>query len=630
MATEDLGKLVVTLEAQNGAYIKKIEQAEKRIQRFQKTNDDVAKHVRNAIGALGGFISLRAVINTISTASQELDKLADASDRLGILPEKLTGIRYAAQMTGVELATTDSALQSFVRNVSEAANGTGKAVASLKELNIDAKALNELPLDQRLSVVADAMNGVALQSDRVRLSIKLFGGEGAAFVNTLALGSKGLAEMQAEAERMGITFDRDAIEKVAQANDALDRMRLTGQGLAQTMAIELAPSVEAVAKWMQQALEQGGFLNGLLNTLKNAGTGLARILHGVAYGDVEGIKKNIEQIDAILTGGIFAQGNRIRFFGPGGLVEYYDNAELQAARAELVKLLEMSEEFYSARPPLNIELNRGNDGGDMGAKSDDLLALETLEAKLKQQIATYGMVGEAAALRYRLEQGLIEGVTEQDIARIELLDKEMQALDEAAAKTARMSEFAKQAARNIQTSFADGLYKTMKGENADLLQDWKDTLLRMVAEAQSAKLFDALGGYLKGKEGAGGVLGMASKLAGFAGMFDGGGTIPAGKFGAVAERRAELVDFGGGGILVPGPADITGGAATAQMMGGNVGLDLNIVNNSGGSVSVGRVGESNGRKTVELILDAVKSGILDGQLDQVFGRTYGMNRANGN
>lgn len=50
----------------------------------------------------------------------------------------------------------------------------------------------------------------------------------------------------------------------------------------------------------------------------------------------------------------------------------------------------------------------------------------------------------------------------------------------------------------------------------------------------------------------------------FAGFFDGGGHIPRGKFGIAAERRSEFVN----GVLVPGPANVTGGAETARMMGG--------------------------------------------------------------
>ncbi|MES2488650.1 MAG: tape measure protein [Pseudomonadota bacterium] len=64
----------------------------------------------------------------------------------------------------------------------------------------------------------------------------------------------------------------------------------------------------------------------------------------------------------------------------------------------------------------------------------------------------------------------------------------------------------------------------------------------------------------------GSAMGIASTVGKFLGFFDNGGTIPDGYTGAVAEKRPELVN----GVLVKGPANVTGGAQTAKMMGGSI------------------------------------------------------------
>jgi hypothetical protein len=65
-------------------------------------------------------------------------------------------------------------------------------------------------------------------------------------------------------------------------------------------------------------------------------------------------------------------------------------------------------------------------------------------------------------------------------------------------------------------------------------------------------------------------------LAGTA--FDSGGHIPSGETGIVAEKRAEFVN----GVLVRGPADVTGGAQTAAILARGAG--------AGTSGSAGAVG----------------------------------------
>ena len=143
-----------------------------------------------AVGA-GGFGAL------IQSSINAGDELAKTADKLGVTTEALSGLRHAAELTGVSTGTMDMALQRFTRRAAEAAKGTGEAKGALQELGIDAESLVRLPLDQQMNVVADAMQGVGTQSDRVRLAMKLFDSEGVALVNTLGGGADALKQNNA-------------------------------------------------------------------------------------------------------------------------------------------------------------------------------------------------------------------------------------------------------------------------------------------------------------------------------------------------------------------------------------------------------------------------------------------------
>jgi len=224
------------------------------------------KKTRSEVNAVGKMMAgvaaagVTAIAASYVVAAKEADKLAKTADKLGILPEKLTAIGYAGELTGVSIETTNMALQRMTRRVAEAGQGTGEAVKALAELNLNAKDLAKLSPDQQFSVLADAMNNVGDSGDRVRLAMKLFDSEGVSLVNTLALGSGGLAEMEQEANELGITLTRFDLAKIEAANDSFLKVQKTNSAFGKSLATELAPLVEAISdRFVDAAKEAGGF-----------------------------------------------------------------------------------------------------------------------------------------------------------------------------------------------------------------------------------------------------------------------------------------------------------------------------------------------------------------------------------
>lgn len=240
-----ISELAVRLAVDSAKFTKELDRVNKRTKSFA---DQARKNI-NSIGKAA--LATATAVGVAGAAifreqSKQIDLLAKTSDKLGIQTEKLIGLQHAAELTGVATNTMNMAMQRATRRIAEAAKGTGEAKAALIELNINAKELNKLPLDQKMGVIADAMNNVKNQSDRVRLAMKLFDSEGVALVNTLALGSDGLEKMQKEADNLGITLTRIDAAKVEAANDAITRAGAATQGLFRQFTVAIAPWVEAV------------------------------------------------------------------------------------------------------------------------------------------------------------------------------------------------------------------------------------------------------------------------------------------------------------------------------------------------------------------------------------------------
>jgi hypothetical protein len=198
---------------------------------------------RSAAAAAVGIAAMAA------TGLRSADSLAKTADKLGLATEKLAGLRFAAErFSGFSARQFDLALQRMTRRIAEAAVGTGEAQQALKDLGLDAQTLARLAPDEAFRRIADAIQNVEGQGQRLRIAFKLFDSEGAGLVNTLNAGRDALDEMQARAEALGIALDREAAAKAEQANDAIAEMRASAAGMAQTLAIELAPSITGVSK----------------------------------------------------------------------------------------------------------------------------------------------------------------------------------------------------------------------------------------------------------------------------------------------------------------------------------------------------------------------------------------------
>ncbi len=195
-----------------------------------------------AAAGVGGFAFLT------KRSMNATDQLAKTASKIGATTEALSGLRYAADLTGVSTQTMDMAMQRFARRTAEAAQGTGEAKGAIKELGIDAKELVQLPLDERMVVLADAFQGVSTESDKLRLAFKLFDSEGAALVNTLGLGGDGLRELLNEAETLGLVMSGSAAAGVEKANDELTKLGGLFRGVTDQTVAAFAPAIGTLTK----------------------------------------------------------------------------------------------------------------------------------------------------------------------------------------------------------------------------------------------------------------------------------------------------------------------------------------------------------------------------------------------
>jgi vacuolar-type H+-ATPase subunit E/Vma4 len=263
-----IASLVVDLSANSASFNSEMAKSKKTAGSWAT---DVKKYAKAASAALAasGLAAAAGLVVLTKASMTNIDALAKHADKIGITTKALAGMRHQAELNGVANNALDMGLQRMVRRISEAAHGTGVASTALAELGLNAEELNKLSPDQQFSAIADAMEDVSNQSDKVRLGFKLFDSGGVGLINVMRGGSAAMAEAQQEANALGITISRIDAAKIEAANDATLRSEQVWKGLGNTLAINVSPFITAMkTDFTESAIANDGFRDQVATGMK--------------------------------------------------------------------------------------------------------------------------------------------------------------------------------------------------------------------------------------------------------------------------------------------------------------------------------------------------------------------------
>ena len=175
----------------------------------------------------GGVAAVVAgIVAPIKAAAQSFDELAKQADKVGVTTDFLQEIRFAGSRTGVAINAVDTAIQRFSRRLGEAGNGGGVLFREFQRLNIslrDAQG-NLRSSEAVLRDYADAIQKTADPQEQLRLAFAAFDTEGAALVNTLRDGSKGLDDYAQAARDAGHVVEESMLRGAERINDRYDEL----------------------------------------------------------------------------------------------------------------------------------------------------------------------------------------------------------------------------------------------------------------------------------------------------------------------------------------------------------------------------------------------------------------------
>ena len=440
-----------------------------------------------AVGA--GGLGLAAIANQAISLGDELQK---GAQRAGVSAGEFSKLAAAAKQADVDISTLSRGLQQMQRTISEAASGSKTAVDSLDAIGLSVGTLRKLNPSQQLEAIADGLNRIVDPSDRARRGAEILGKSYLDLIPALQGGAAGLRALIAEQVKLGNTFSDEQIARLADADDAIKRLKSSWSGLATTLAIAVAPPLTEFFDRITSLVSGQGLdtLEERLRFLQNERNSFLPIVFEFGY-----------------TG----EGGAV--MGPGALDK---------------RIAEIRRQIEETSAAARFGTGRGiRGGGGRGFGGKSLVSVQseitdsvnTTTKAIKDQVLAwdevYDQIGQGAseeANRHR--QYFIEPVIDgwQDFQK------------QATASLNTVSIYADQAARNIQDAFAQFLFDPFDDGIKGMLRGFVNIIRRMVAEAAAAKIF---GSKKSGGLGLGDLItGAVGSLFGFAqgGSFNVGGS----------------------------------------------------------------------------------------------------------
>ncbi|HMM76139.1 MAG TPA: hypothetical protein PJ986_10555 [Gammaproteobacteria bacterium] len=515
--------------------------------------------------AFAGAFVVAGVVQGISrigkAANETADQLVTLSKQTALSVEDLSRLRYFAGQNETSLESLAGAIKRLAVQQLEAAKGTKQQADLFAALGIevrDAEGNLRAPLDVLLDL-ADVFEQLPDGATKTAVASRLLGkAAGPELAAALSQGKDAITATMEEADRLGITVKDEAAAAFDDLGDAMTKLQQQSTARAIGFfqpAIEWATSLTnalsdllAKANEVESTFKAGGGRFGGRGASGSWGEPDTKAPEKPALSEaaiLDALAKETKKEKAGPKGltpveRLIAQAQEeVETFGASARAIALYRAELEHATPEQLKLLNS---IYDTIEAKERDRQADEDAQDalrgMAAAAEDA-AYQSKRYAEEQDAAAESVrdaidpmrpyLRELADLVLLYRQGRLSADEFRQAS--EMLTERMRKAAEELAKTdEELSQFAVQAARNIQTTLADFLFDPFAEGLNGMVRGFVDALRRMAAEALAAEIGKKLLGDFGSEKGGGtigGLLGGLFKVLGFAG---GGYTGAGGKY----------------------------------------------------------------------------------------------------
>lgn len=603
MASRSLGVLTLDLIARTAGLVSGMTAGERQVDKSTKKIKNSLSSLKGAIaGAFAGIgfaTAVRAIVaNTIESenALRQLEaRIKSTGGAAGLSSEQLQS--FASELQKVTTFGDDAILAmqgvllTFTSIKGDVFKDATRAILDLstamgQDLQSSAVQLGKALNDPLKGITALSKIGVAFTEEQKKL-IKAFVDVGdvasaqRVILNELRVEFGGAAEAASNTFGGALTQLQNAFGDLLEGKGGVNEATAA---LKELTALLQDPETVAAAEKLTTALINGfaGAAKGIRETvglMEFLGESAAARLNGIASDDVVRLEDQLEELKEFRRKGIFDEDwlNRLRVFGENGLFEWYSDADLDKAIAEIQQKIDA---YYNrTTPPPVIPLPGGGGDGGGNLPPPPITTSPVREIKIKvakiedtetekfwkeldaatrtqQENALRSFHEQKEALETLWDEGLLS--VEQYNARLQEINDELLPDFEVTVKKipevvgrafGELNDFMRAAAYGFENIIADSLISGFDGGAKGILKSFGQLMAQLIAQAVAADLAKRIFGAAAGGTGTGwigmlaGAFGVGAKAS--------GGPVRAGMPYLVGERGPELIVPSSAATVIP-------------------------------------------------------------------------------
>lgn len=529
----NLGQLTLDLIAKIGGFTGPMDQASRISEKRMK---EISKHASAAGKAIGAAATIVAgagavwIKSAIDTAA-EVSRLAQVSNASTTEFQKAA---YAAQSVGIE----QDKLADIFKDVNDKVgdflvNGAGPLADFFDkvapQVGVTAEQFRNLSGPDALGLYVDTLEKAGANQQEMTFFMEAIASDATTLIPLLQNGGEKMRGLATEAENLGVVLSDETIKGAKQFNDDLAILGRVVNSVGQNIAAELLPELTELTKELRDpetakaaaAMAKavvGSFtdiINGAKNTVKFiqwAAESAAAFMNGIAADDLVRLNDELDRLQKMKASGAL---DRLVFFGRDGIVEYYDDEELDA---EIAKIQGAIQAAMNSGPPVTVPVEPILSGGSSGtglnippsptgkstkSAREAVDAIQSQIDALKVQAATLEMTTQEQTLFKLALDGATQSQLDQAAAAfktIEAYEAKTEALKKAADEQARIN----QEAIGIADSLASEEEQILKSyerrrqiilDNTEITGNAQTELLRKLEEQRNEDMLEINGSY---------------------------------------------------------------------------------------------------------------------------------------
>lgn len=207
----------------------------------------------------------RAFLSAVTSAASSFQSMVvgsasavaaidDLSKRTGVSSTALQAYQFAADQSGVSIATFGKSLQKLTINLGEAQTGNGAAIKAFTDLGLSVRELSTLSPQVAFEKIAASIAALPNPAQQAAAAVSLFGKSGVDLVPVFKEGAGFLEQMRKEAEKLNIVLSDEQVGNMATLDDSIAKVSSAFKGLTARVVAELAPALNEAAISLQDFL----------------------------------------------------------------------------------------------------------------------------------------------------------------------------------------------------------------------------------------------------------------------------------------------------------------------------------------------------------------------------------------